>query len=105
LELLSSRGSRGGYGYYTVEGEVKNISGKRLENVEAVATMYDKDGGFITTGSALIDYDPILPGQTSPFKVMVRANPAMERYRVTFKKLSGVPIFHKDSDSRKPRRK
>jgi len=56
-----------------------------------VATFYDANGGFITTSDALIDYNPILPGQTSPFKVMKTENPAMKKASVEFKYLMGAP--------------
>jgi len=91
LELLSwSWGTS--YGYATVKGQIKNISSKRLENVEAVASFYDKNHNFITSGSALIEYNPILPGQTSPFEAMETANPEMYSATVEFKFLSGGSI-------------
>jgi hypothetical protein len=97
LALLSSRGyqTEGG-GYYIVEGEVRNISGERLADVEAVASWYASNGTFITSDSALIDYNPIMPGQTSPFKVMSTANPEMDKYSVGFKTVLGLPIATSD---------
>ena len=80
------------YGYATLEGQVKNISGEPLRSVTAVATFYDKNGGFITSDDALIDYNPILPGQVSPFKVMATENPAMHKAGVEFKFLLGGTI-------------
>jgi len=90
LALLSSRGyesERGGYHY--VEGQVRNISNQSLKNVTAVATWFDKDRNFIKSDDALIDYNPILRGQTSPFKTISSGNPAMARFRVEFKILLG----------------
>jgi hypothetical protein len=97
LALLSSRGyeSDGG-GYHIVEGEVMNISGQSLDRISVVTTWYDIGGGFITSDDAMIEYDPILPGQTSPFKTMSRTNPAMSKYSVTFKRLFGGPIPTED---------
>ena len=81
--------------YAILEGQVKNISSQSLQSVTAVATFYDANGGFITTSDALIDYNPILPGQTSPFKVMKTENPAMKKANVEFKYLMGGSIpFH-----------
>lgn len=90
LALISSRGyeSNGG-GFHIVEGQVKNISDQPLKNVTAVATWLDKDGGFIKSDNAIIEYNPILPGQISPFKTMSSTNPAMEKYSVGFKTLFG----------------
>ncbi len=78
--------------YAVAEGEVKNISGRKLENVQAVATWYDKNNQMITSRSTLIEYKPLLPGQTSPFKVMASFNPAMESAVIEFKHLMGRKI-------------
>jgi len=84
------------YSYAIVEGAVKNISSQSLRNVEAVAIFEDKSGGFITSDSALIEYNPILAGQSSPFRVGARWNPAMATCRIEFKQLMGgeLPVFH-----------
>ena len=89
LELLSKSGTIGEYGYSFVEGQVKNISGRSLEHVQAVVSWYTAGDEFITSDSALIEYDPLLPEQVSPFKVGTRTNPEMKRYRVEFKQLMG----------------
>lgn len=80
------------YGYVTAEGEVVNVSGKKLDNVEAVAKFYDADGTFITSSDALIEYRPLMPGQSSPYKIMVPHNPVMNKASVQFKLLSGQEI-------------
>jgi hypothetical protein len=51
---------------------------------------------FISSDDALIEYNPLLPGQSSPFKVMVRFNPAMKTYRVHFKDVLGRVIDYED---------
>lgn len=90
LALLSSRGYEAEYGgYHYVEGQVKNIGTEPLRNVAAVATWFDKTGNFIKADDALIDYNPILPGQTSPFKTITSGNPAMSRFTIEFKTLFG----------------
>lgn len=99
LEVISFKwGGTAGGGYVRAEGQVKNISGERLENVEAVVTFSDKNGGFITSSDALIDYNPIMPGQTSPFSVKETDNPAMhtDTAVVDFKFLMGgtIPTKH-----------
>ena len=55
-------------------------------------------GGFITSDDALIDYNPILPGQTSPFKAMATENPAMRKASIDFKELMGGSIEWRDRD-------
>ncbi|MBE9582555.1 MAG: zinc ribbon domain-containing protein [Proteobacteria bacterium] len=91
LVLVNSRWSED-YGYATYEGQVKNISSLKLENVQAVVTWYDRNDNMITSSSALIEYNPILPGQSSPFKVMKTYNPAMQKAGVEFSHLMGGTI-------------
>lgn len=86
------------YGFATAEGQVRNISGRNLENVQAVVTWLDGNGNFITSQDAMIEYNPILAGQTSPFEVMARYNPAMKKARITFKYLFGGTIEWVNSD-------
>jgi hypothetical protein len=84
------------YEYAIAEGQVKNTSNKNLDNIEAVITWYTADGTFITSDSALIEYNPILPGQTSPFTVYATYNPAMDKASPDFKFLMGGSIeWHK----------
>lgn len=91
LELLSFRCYEE-YGYFIIEGEVKNISSESLKSVEAVGTTYTETGEFVKSSEALIEYDPILPGQTSPFKVMMTTNPAITKCNVGFKEFWGTTI-------------
>ena len=71
---------------------MKNVSSESLRNVEAVVTFRTKDGDFITSDDAMIDLNPILPGQSSPFKVMATQNPAMRTASVDFKELFGGSV-------------
>jgi hypothetical protein len=105
LALLSSRGyesTSGGYHY--VEGQVKNLSAESLSRVAAQVTWFTRDDQFITSDDALIDFDPLLPGQTSSFKTITRSNPAMSRYSVEFKRILGGAIpFRDDRNATPPR--
>ncbi|MCE5200531.1 MAG: FxLYD domain-containing protein [Armatimonadota bacterium] len=83
--------------FVKVEGQVTNLTDEKLENVTAVASFYDSNGEFITSDDALIDYNPILPGQTSPFSVISRYNPAMKKAQIEFKELSGGTLSTKYS--------
>ena len=91
LEVLSTRWSTE-YNYAIYKGQVKNISSVPLKNVQAVVTWYDGNGNMITSSSALIQYNPILPGQISPFEVMETENPAMKKAAVEFSHLMGGTI-------------
>jgi hypothetical protein len=90
------------YGYAILEGQVTNISSKALANVIALASFYDADNSFLTSADTLIDYNPILPGQTSPFKVTTNFNPAMKRAGVVFKELAGGTIPFRTAAIKKP---
>lgn len=85
-----------GGGYNVIQGEVENISGESLKNVAAVASWYDKNDVLIKSDTTLIEYNPILPGQRSPYKVMSTHNPAMAKYSIAFKSLLGGSIATRD---------
>ena len=93
------------YNYAIAEGEVTNISSDPLKNVQAMGQFYTKDSTFITSADALIDYNPILPGQTSPFKVMATHNPAMDGCRISFKNMFGGSIEHSVKPKPEPKPK
>jgi hypothetical protein len=98
LELLSFK-CYSEYGYFQVSGEVKNVSDQPIKNAEVVLTTYTKDGELVNSSDALIDYNPVLAGQTSPFKAGMTMNPAMSKCKVSFKDLLGGTIQTKDSSS------
>lgn len=89
------------YDYAIAEGTVKNISSESLNNVLAVLQIYDKHGNFIKSDNALIEYRPILPGQTSPFKVMSSFNPEMGNASIDFKNFSGGTLFWREKEAKK----
>jgi hypothetical protein len=93
------------HGFVTVEGQVGNISGQKLQNVEALAQFYTADKTFITSDSALLEYNPLMPGQVSPFKVMATHNPMMKSASVSFKLMWGDALDYvskEDYDKAKP---
>ena len=95
LQLLSTNFERS-YSYITMSGQVKNISSSNLENILAVISYYTEDDTFVKTADALIDYNPILPGQISPFEVITTDNPAITRFSISFKYLLGGTISYED---------
>jgi hypothetical protein len=96
LELLAAKGTLGER-YSRIEGQVKNISGAAIDNVKVSVTWLADDGTFVTADDALIDYRPLLPGQTSPFSTITSTNPAMKRFRVEFTTFRGTVLEMKDS--------
>lgn len=91
LELESFRLYQS-YGFVYLEGRVKNISPKKLENLQAVGEFTDANGAFIKSDIGFLEYDPLLPGQAAPFKIMGTGNPAIKKGTVTFKTLFGGTI-------------
>lgn len=89
LQLVSFSCERSSQSFQRVEGFVKNVSGEALEDVEAVVAFEDGDGVPFMSGSALIDYDPLLPGQSSPYTVIARYNPAISFCSITFREFLG----------------
>lgn len=86
------------YGYFQITGEVTNISDHSLSNVEAIGGAYTKEGEFVKSDSALIEYNPIMSGQTSPFKVMTTMNPLISKCNIDFKSLMGGAIATKKAE-------
>lgn len=58
------------YGYYYIDGEVKNTNTVKANYVEIVATLYDSNGKIIYTDFTYTNSD-IAPGQTSSFEFMI----------------------------------
>ncbi len=85
------------YSYAIVEGTVKNNSGEAIENLEAVVEFTDGAGNLIKSGSALVDFRPLMPGQSSPFKVMESFNPMIKSASLRFKQLMGGEIAYDQS--------
>lgn len=77
------------YDYMITAGTVTNVSSEPLEDVEAVITFTTKTGEFITYDTGLIEYRPLMPGQTSPWKIMTKANPLMAHASLDFKSMGG----------------
>lgn len=96
LELLASRGELGER-FHKVYGQVKNLTGQPIDNVKVVVTWLTESGEFIVSDDALIDFRPLMPGQTSPFSTITSANPLMKRYRLEFATIRGATIGFRDS--------
>lgn len=84
IEMDSFKWYKSSSSHVRAEGEVKNISDVPLRSVVAVVTYKTKEGDFITFNSALIEYNPIMPDQISPFRVISTYNPLMETAQIEF---------------------
>lgn len=87
LKLLASTCNHDN-GFIHLEGEAQNISAKKLENIEAVGLFRAKDGTLVKSAEMLIEYNPIMPNQASPFHVITTSNPMIKTCNVSFKSLS-----------------
>ena len=84
---------RSGSGAFVeVNGEVANNTSKKLDGVVAVATFKTADDELVTTAQSIVEFNPLLPGQKSPFKCITAFNPRMKTCSLKFKFLMGRQI-------------
>jgi len=85
VELLALGHDRDG-GKLTVRGVVRNPSaGRAVDRMTAVVFLYNRDGGFLTSGRAAIESSALLPGGESAFVVVIPGANDVGRYRVSFR--------------------
>lgn len=75
--------------YIHIEGEIRNVTTERIEGIKIILTFYDKSQRLVTSDISYANFDPIMPGQTSPYTSMISANPAIDTYTVQFSTRSG----------------
>jgi hypothetical protein len=96
LELLALRHERQA-DRLTISGTVRNPAGAApARDVTAVAFLFDRDGSFLMSGRAPLDFTAIGPGDESPFVITVTAPAAASRYRVSFRGATGGVVTHVD---------
>jgi len=85
LELVALGHERTGNDL-TVRGVVRNpLSGAAVERLTAVVFLFNRDGGFLTSGRATVESPSLAPGGESRFAVAVPAAGDVGRYRVSFR--------------------
>ena len=89
LELLSMRHTRTGDGL-TVTGLIRNRSAADTASITAVVFVFDRDGGFVASGRAPLEFGSVAPGDESPFKVTIPDVKEVGRYRVSFRTPAGI---------------
>jgi hypothetical protein len=90
LELVSMRHNRDG-STLTVTGLVRNPrAGAPKAGIVAVVFAFDRDGGFVTSARAPLDFTTLAPGDESPFVVNLPHKGDVGRYRVSFRTEAGV---------------
>ena len=89
LELLSMRHARAGDNM-TVTGLVRNRGNAAPSAIMAVVFVFDRDGGFVASGRAPLEFAGIANGDESPFQVTIPDVKDVGRYRVSFRTDSGI---------------
>lgn len=103
LELVSMRHTRDG-ATLAVTGLVRNPqSSATVERIAAVVFAFDRDGSFVTSGQAPLDFPLLDPGDESPFVVTLPNVGDVGRYRVSFRTDAGV-VRHVDRRAQQVRR-
>ena len=89
LELLSMRHARTGDNL-TVTGLVRNRGDAAPESIAAVVFVFDRDGGFVASGRAPLEFNGIAHGDESPFQVTIPDVKDVGRYKVSFRTEAGI---------------
>lgn len=89
LELLSMRHARSGENM-TVTGLVRNRGDAARATIMAVVFVFDRDGGFVASGRAPLEFAGIANGDESPFQVTIPDVKEVGRYRVSFRTEAGI---------------
>ncbi|HEY8549911.1 MAG TPA: hypothetical protein VIL35_08160 [Vicinamibacterales bacterium] len=102
LELLSLTHTRQGKDV-TITGLVRNPKSARpLEAVTAVIYFFDREGSFLASARAPLDFRKLAAGDESPFQVTVPAPAGLSRYRVSFRHEEGGVLPHVDRREGRP---
>jgi hypothetical protein len=72
--------------FANVRGELKNASGSPIKSLGIVVSLRTADGTFVSSTNGNTEYDVVLPGQTSPFDILVRFNPAVRKVDLSLEK-------------------
>lgn len=70
-------------GEIEVQGEVKNISSLPVKSLEMSAVFSGPSGQFVSTSDLLAKFDPVMPGQVSPFDGLGEYNPVIQTVKIT----------------------
>lgn len=101
LELVALKHERVGDGLQ-ISGVVRNPQdGRIVKGLAAVAFLFDRDGKYLSSDRAPLDYVQLLPGEESPFSIAVPSAAGVTRYRVTFRTDAGI-VAHVDRRSDPP---
>ncbi len=88
-----------------IVGEIKNVGTIATENNKVIATLYDRNGKMIGVESSHTDLDILLPGEKSPFNILVEDNvDKVKKFSIklsadatTEKPLRSIKVLNKNS--------
>ena len=101
LAVLAQQCRRISEHYMQCDGEVKNLTSSPIQYVKAFVSYYDKQQTFVTSDGALITFNPLMPGQQSPFKILTPYHPHLAQFSISFTTLWGHPITAQDQKATK----
>lgn len=76
---------RDAHGLAIAEGEVRNVSDRPVDDAEAVISFRSDAGAVVTSISAMVERNPIPPGQTSPFRIDAVWDPSRSTAGIDFR--------------------
>ena len=85
--------------YWTVEGNVKNVTTETLTNLHVVTTWFDQQSKVVDSHIDLVDLKRITPGEMSTFRSATPARPEIARVRLAFESDVGVLLLAVDSST------
>jgi hypothetical protein len=89
LELLSMRHARTGDAL-RVTGLVRNGGAATSSSIMAVVFVFDRNGGFVASGRAPLEFSDIARGDQSPFQVTIPEVKDVGKYTVSFRTQAGI---------------
>lgn len=84
------------HGYAIAQGQVKNISNKRILYIKVVVSWFDKNKNLISYNTSYVEYTSLMPNQVTPFKVSEDFNPLMESAGINFTVEGSIVPWYKD---------
>jgi hypothetical protein len=73
-----------------VTGLVRNGGAATSSSIMAVVFVFDRDGGFVASGRAPLEFSDIARGDQSPFQVTIPEVKDVGKYTVSFRTQAGI---------------
>lgn len=82
LVILSHSSYVDNFGYFHLVGEVENVGSQNTEMNTVTAMFFDEEGNAIVTAMNYTYLDILIPGQKSPFEIVLSAPPPVANYKL-----------------------